>query len=357
MVSRLTIPLLVALALSPVGCAPPAASPPWTLSPDSPVVVDDPVLLARMGRALDAAAEAGTDPVISGYHVRAATVVEHSGREIVAVGGNTEYGVPQAVHGEVSAMNHATALVGPDVARREVKFMAFHSSSCAGDSRGCGDCRDYMRATTEYRSLLWVCGRATDRTIHVRRFSDGLLEEDDAPDVEPAAIGLPAGDLERLIDAAKEARRGGVALFTGPDRHTGASALSASGRVYRAAGADDAAFHYRFAVGGVLQQAATERDYVIRAILVEGEPGSWPRVAYRERQYGFEFSSFAVSRGYPPTLLILSDGRSRFKAAPFETFLPKPFSVARFTPTAVEQFLSRQAAQDERPAGVPAPPR
>jgi len=341
-----TAPLAVLLALGIAGCAPPSpVSPPWTLAPDSPVTVDDPALVARMGRALDAAGEAGTDPVISSYHVRAATVVEHSGREVVAVGGNTEYGVPQAVHGEVSAMNHATALVGPDVARREVKFMAFHSPSCAGDSRGCGDCRDYMRATTEYQSLLWVCGRATDRTIHVRRFSDGLLEEDDAPDVEPAAIGLPPGDLERLVEAAKEARRGGVALFTGPERHTGAAALSASGRIYRAAGADDAAFHYRFAIGGVLQQAATERDYVIRAILVEGEPGTWPRVAYRERQYGFDYSSFAVSRGHPPTLLILSDGRSRFKAAPIEVFLPKPFSVARFNPTAVEQFLARQDAQ------------
>jgi hypothetical protein len=121
---------------------------------------------------------------------------------------------------KVSAMNHATALVGPDVARREVKFIAFHAQSCTGDSRGCGDCRDDMRAATEYRSLLWVCGRATDRTIHVRRFSDGLFEEEDAPDVEPAAIDLPAADLQRLAEAAREARRGGVALFTGPDRHT-----------------------------------------------------------------------------------------------------------------------------------------
>lgn len=346
--SRFTL----ALALVTLGCSAPPHPASWTLSPDSPVRIDDPALLARMGSALDAAAAAGTDPVISSHHVRAATVVMHEGREVVAVGGNTEYGVPQAVHGEVSAMNHATALVGAEAARREVKFIAFHSQTCAGDSRGCGDCRDYMRAATEYRSLLWVCGRATDRTVFVRRFSDGLFEEEEAPDVEPGSIGLPAGDLERLVTAAREARRGGVTLFTGTDRHTGAAALSASGRIYRAAGADDAAFHYRFAVGGVLQQAATERDYVLRAILVEGEPGTWPRVAYRERQYAFEHSSFGTSRGQPSTLLILSDGRGRLKAAPVETFLPKPFSVARFNPTAIERFLARQAPLD---GGAPAP--
>ncbi len=107
----------------------------------------------------------------------------------------------------------------------------------------------------------------------------------------------------------------------------------------------------------MLQQAATERDYAIRAILVEGEPGTWPRVSYRERQYGFEYSSFAVSQGQPPTQLVLSDGRGRFKAAPIETLLPKPFSVARFNPTAVEQFLSRQAAQEPRAGGAPAAAR
>lgn len=341
---------VLVFALASTGCSTPPPTAPWTLSSESPVRIDDPALLARMGRALDAAALAGTDPVISGHHVRAATSFTHEGREVVAVGGNTEYGVPQAVHGEVSVMNHATALVGAEAARREVRFIAFHAQTCEGDSRGCGDCRDYMRATTEYRSLLWVCGLAVDRTIVVRRFADGLFEEESTPDVEPASLGLPAGEIDRLVAAAREARRGGIALFTAADRHTGAAGLSASGRIYRSAGADDAAFHYRFAVGGVIQQAATERDYALRAIVVEGEPGAWPRVAYRERQYAFDYSSFGTSRGEPATLLILSDGQGRLKAATVETFLPKPFSVARFNPTAVERFLERQT-------GIAAPAR
>lgn len=313
------------------------------MAPDSPVPLTDAALVGRIARALDAAAQAGTDPVISKYQVRAATVVAHDGTEHVVVGGNTEYGVPEAVHGEVSVVNHVTARFGAQVAREDVTFIAFYSQSC-GDSRGCGDCRDYMRATTEYRSLLWVCGRATDHTIHVRRFSDGLIDEGDFPDVAPEQVALSRVDLDRLVDAARTAREGGVTLFTGPERHTGAAALTWSGHIYRAAGADDAAFHYRFPVGGVLQQAATDRDYFVRAVAVVGEPGAWPQVAYRDRQYGFEFSSFNTARGRPATILLLSDGRGHLKAATFDIALPKPFSVARFNPDALERFLDRQGA-------------
>jgi hypothetical protein len=162
------------------------------------------------------------------------------------------------------------------------------------------------------------------------------------PDATAASLAVPAKDVERLVAAARAARQGGITLFTGTDRHTGAAVLTSTGAIYRAAGADDAAFHYRFPIGGALQQAATEQDYFITAVAVEGEPGTWPRVAYRDRQYGFEYSSFATSRGRPAALLILSDGQGHLKAATFETMLPKPFSVARFNPTAVEQFLARQ---------------
>jgi hypothetical protein len=231
------------------------------------------------------------------------------------------------------------ARFGPEAAR-ELRFIAFYSQTC-GDSRGCGDCRDYMRAATTYTSLMWICGRASDRTIHLRKFADGLVGEEQFPDATADAIALPRADLDRLLDAAAGAQTGGVTLFTPPERQAGAAALTSTGRVYRAAGADDAAFHYRYPVGGVLQQAATERDYFVRAVLVTGAGGAWPTVTYRDRQYGFETSSFATSRGLPPTLLILSNGQGALKATTFEAALPHPFSIARFNPAAIERFLSR----------------
>lgn len=344
---RATIVLAAGLTVA-AGCAGPSPSTPpaatWTLSPESEVKVDDPALLARMGKALDAAGQAGTDPSISKFQVRAATVVTHEGQDRIVVGGNTEYSVPEAIHGEVSVMNHATARFGADVARREVQFIAFYSESC-GDSRGCGDCRDYMCAATEFKSLLWVCGNARDHTIRVRRFADGLLEEEQFPNVERGRIDLAAADVDRLVDEVRIALSGGVTLFHPPAQQTAAAALTSTGRIYRAAGADDAAFHYRYPVGGALQQAATERDYFIRAVLVTGSNGQWPRVSYRDRQYGFEASSFGASRGEPATALLLTDGNGRFKATTFETALPHPFSVARFNPGAIDAFLKRQGSE------------
>ena len=83
------------------------------------------------------------------------------------------------------------------------------------------------------------------------------------------------------------------------------AAVTTSGKVYRAAGADDAAFHYRYPVGAVLQQAASYRDYFVQAVVVAGQPGRIPRLSYRDRQYGYEFSSFNRKRGLPPIRLIL----------------------------------------------------
>lgn len=127
-------------------------------------------------------------------------------------------------------------------------------------------------------------------------------------------------------------------------RHTGAAGLSFAGKTYRAAGADDAAFHFRYPIGGLLQQAATERDYFLRAIVVAGETGKWPRVSYRDRQYGYESSSFNRLRGKPAILLILTDGRGKFRMTTFEEALPHAFSAGAFMPQAVDDFLRSHEA-------------
>jgi len=342
---RLAVIWLVTAVVTAAGCRPASSPPAWTLAPESAIRTGDQALLARIGKALDAAEHAGTDPSISQFHVRAATVVSVDGTEHVVVGGNTEYPWPQAVHGEVSVMNHVITQFGADAARR-VPFIAFHSQSC-GDSRGCGDCRDYLKATTDYNTLMLVCGRATDRTIHIRKLADGLVDEEQFADASFETAGLPRADLDRLLAAARTARAGGVALFTEADRRVGAAALTTTGRIYRAAGADDAAFHYRYPIGGVLQQSATEQDYFVRAVAVAGDGTGWPRVTYRDRQYGFETSTFATARGLPPTLLILANGEGALKVTTFEAALPHPFSVARFNPDAIERFLTR--------TGVPTP--
>jgi len=321
---------------------PPA--PGWTLTQPAEELLADPELRARIFRALDAASSAGTDPSLSKFHVRAATVIRQQDALRTVVGGNSEYArLPEAIHGETSLMNHVINAVGPAEARRAVDFIAFHAQHCGGGG-SCGDCRDYLMTTTRWEDLLLVCGQASDHTVHVDRFAESIVPEDRFPPVASEAMGLPPGRLEELAGAALAARAGGDSLFTAAEEHLGVAALSTTGKIYRAAGADDAAFHYRYAVGAVLQQAATYRDYFVQAILVAGPPGRLPRLRYRDRQYGYESSSFNLKRGLPPIRLILLEqpagaGPRRYRATTFEEALPGAFSAADFMPEAVDRFL------------------
>ena len=322
----------------------------WTLAESSEDQVSDPTLREQIFKALDAAESAGTDPSISKFHVRAGTVVEDDGVERVIVGGNSEYaGYPEAIHGETSLMNHVIAAVGPEAARREVDFIAFYGERKCGGGGPCGDCRDYLMTTTRWRDLLVACGQAADHTAHVHRFADWVVPEDEFPEVTPEATGIPTDQLERLVQAALEARAGGISLFTTAEEHLGVAALTTQGEIYRAAGADDAAFHYRYPVGAALQQAATYRDYFVQAVAVAGAPGVTPRVSYRDRQYGYEFSSFNAKRELPPIKLIVIEesasepGELRYRMTTFEEALPGAFSAASFMPDAVDRFLEARS--------------
>jgi len=323
----------VAVALATHG----AGDPGWHLTPQFETLVPDAKLRSQIFRALSAAEAAGTDASISRYKVRAATVIETGGQEHVVLGGNTEYAVPEAIHGETSLINHVTALYGANTTRQALRFVAFFSQRC-GASGSCGDCRDYQKAATDYARLLIVCGQSSDHTVQVTRFRDQLVDEEQFPAALPSSLPLTLPQLTSLVEAAENARLGGVTLFSSRN-HTAAAALSYSGKIYRAAGADDAAFHYRYPIGGVLQEAATERDYLLRAILVVGEKGHWPAVNYRDRQYGYESSSFNQQSGKPPIALIIADGMGNYRTTTFEAALPNAFSTANFMPDAVKEFL------------------
>jgi cytidine deaminase len=335
--SLFLIAILAALAASR-----PPSSASWHLTSESESLVPDAALRAQIFRALDAAESAGTDPSISHFKVRAATVVTVNNEDHVVLGGNTEYEVPEAIHGESSLLNHVTTLYGPDTTRHAVHFVAFFSQRC-GVSGSCGDCRDFQHAVTDYTHLLIVCGQASDHIVRVTRFADQLVDEDKFPADTPDSLPITPGELAQLTQSATEARLGGVTLFT-TARHTGAAGLTFSGKIYRAAGGDDAAFHYRFPIGGLLQQAATERDYFLRAIVVVGEKGQWPVINYRDRQYGYESSSFNHEAGKSPIALIITDGLGHYRATTFEAALPHAFSTANFMPQALKDFLQSHAA-------------
>jgi cytidine deaminase len=315
----------------------------WKLAKDSEALVSDAKLRDEIFDALNAAEKAGTDPRLTHFNVKAATAFEKDGKERVVVGGNVEYEVPEGIHGETSLLNHVTAMYGAETTRKDVRFIAFYAQQCGGGA-SCGDCRDYQLATTDWEHLLVACGQAGDHTVKVTRFADQIVCERNFPEVNAAKIPLLPEELKQLVKSAREARRGGVTLFT-TKRHTGAAAVSFAGRLYRAAGADDAAFHYRYPIGGLLQQAMTDRDYFLRAIVVTGEDGEWPVVNYRDRQYGYEASSFNHAAGKAPIVLVLANGRGQYRMTTFEASLPSAFSTADFMPEALKKFLASHAGR------------
>jgi hypothetical protein len=83
-------------------------------------------------------------------------------------------------------------------------------------------------------------------------------------------------------------------------------------------------------------------------------------VSYRDRQYGYEFSSFNRTRGIEPIRLILveqpaepagsaasgspSAPPSRYRLTTFEEALPGAFSTADFRPDALGGFLATAPA-------------
>ena len=337
--------LLAALASIPALGARAQSAPagPWKASPESESLVPDAKLRAQMFRALDAAKNAGIDPSISGFPVRAATVFELNGVEHTVVGGNCEYAIPEAIHGETSMLNHVTALFGPQVTRKNVRFVAYYGHSYISS---CGDCRDYQLAATDYENLLVVAGKEPEYIAGITRFTDQIVPEKNFPLAGAPKIPLAEKDLDSLVASAQEAREGGINLFTSAARHTGAAGISFAGKTYRSAGADDPAFHYRYPIGGLLQQAAAERDYYFRAVVVVGEKGQWPVVSYRDRQYGFDSDIFNHAAGKPSMLLIITDGLGNFRMTTFEDALPPASKPADFMSKALTNFLDSHQKKD-----------
>ncbi len=75
-----------------------------------------------------------------------------------------------------------------------------------------------------------------------------------------------------------------------------------------------------------------------------GEKGQWPVINYRDRQYGYESSSFNHEAGKSPIALIITDGLGHYRATTFEAALPHAFSTANFMPQALKDFLQSHAA-------------
>lgn len=310
----------------------------WQLDDSSRHLLEGTNLLDDIKIALDAAKDSGTNPSISGYDVKSATLLHTDKGDRVFISGNTEYEVPEALHSESNLLAQITSTLGIKQTK-QVKFIAFNSNACS-KCAGCGDCRDYIKAQTDYKNLLIVCGDNSNKTIYVNKFIDGLLSEDEFSDLNKKNMPITQDELTLLYKAAKSAKEGGINFFTG-NNHSAAAALSFSGKIYKASGADDSAFHYRPPISGVLQQAATEKDYLLKAVLVIGDKEQWPVVSYKDRQYGYEYSLFNKRLCKAPIALILANNKEEFKISTFEKALPFAFSLEWLIPEKLDAFVEK----------------
>lgn len=185
--------------------------------------LSDPGLEIEIFRALDAASKAGTHPPLSKFKVRTATIVD--GRAIV--GGNTEYLLPEAIHGESALVNHVINLFGPEETREKVRFIAYYAERC-GDS--CPDVvllqprrDDYGSEVPRASDALLVIEVADttlrfDRTIKKPRCAAAGVPELWIVDLEGSRVWVHRNPLEGDYGEVFEARSGDVPQGSGNAR-------------------------------------------------------------------------------------------------------------------------------------------
>ena len=234
-----------------------------------------------------------------------------------------QYDVPEALHAESALISQVISRFGAQVTKEKLRFIAFYAEQSRGGP-GCGDCRDFEIANTDYQNLMIVCGNGKDLSMRVKSFMEGFVSEERFAVIRKEDIPLTSEELENLMERATTPLKDREFYFSKP---ISAAALTSSGRIYRAVGCEDAAFHYRYPIGGVLQQLETEQDNHLRVILVAGEKGKWPKVTYRDRQYGFEGSSKCQKKGMNPPSLLITDQEGNFRMTTFEEALPFGFSL------------------------------
>jgi len=288
------------------------------------------------------------DPQISGFRVRAATILNDGFWEEAVIGGNTEYGDPRAIHGETSLVNHALNAYGHEKVRELLRVIALYSSF--GPVTPCGDCRDYLLASTDPQKLVIVTAGEKDPNVQIHPFTDFLAPEegfDVAISPREAVARINDEDFYTTWFRALSTRHmGGVNLFSPATTRAVVLARErppSQPKYYEAASCDDGAFHLRFPVGGALQAAATDGAYFVDFIAVARSDGEMPRITYRDRQYANEADGFNKIAGRQPLKLIL-DGRDVVRMTTLDKALPHSFSTFDFAPEKVEAFLKSKGA-------------
>ncbi len=153
------------------------------------------------------AATAKTNPYQSDFHIQAACMNENGQ---IATGGNREKTLSDALHGEVSALNHSFQRFG----EKAIKIISFYKPTTDLDVLNtivpCGPCRDTLLQETNPDELFMAAGNENIITVKKLRdylktdFQSIMTIETDLESVTDANQAIMMSDIDYLPEEMYE---------------------------------------------------------------------------------------------------------------------------------------------------------
>jgi len=234
-----------------------------------------------------------SNPVFSKYHVRSCVVSSDKTR---SRGGNIEYGLCQALHGEESVVvsfrdSHQGAFFShPGV-------LGLIAGAPGNPATPCGNCRDIL--LDEFGTDFEVVSGAGEGGLAlVVKFEDYLFDRFEKINQRDLADWINIKDLESLI---KQGRRlEDIPYFDGkvhPERRYFAVVTGKNGKQYVGASEGLVDYHTNYALRDALRTMRKEGGFMPSDVIIigESESNTPPHVMYKDRQHLLE----RIDRGIP----------------------------------------------------------
>jgi len=293
----------------------------------------------RYVSALEVAAASNVaNPIFSNYHVKASVGIDPN----FLRGGNIEYGLCQALHGEESSVAALRSQFGrTDVGEIVLGLIAGQPGNIATP---CGNCRDILLDAFSGK-LEIVSGAADGGVAVVVNMSEYLFSESELHEIN---VGELSKDIRGRV---RKAIISGTRLVNDayspknvhPERRY--HALIATQR-HDFVGARDimCEYHPIYAIRDAIRQARRANDPYVRAVVIVGEDcGKIPHIMYKDRQHLLEFNLQAellIREEQDPPIYVVTYGRNGELVNAWKTSvkecLPLPFSPSNFGPEFLE---------------------
>lgn len=278
----------------------------------------------KMRELLDAANRSKQTPLQSGFNVRTAALTK-SGKTVL--GGNMEYGLTSAIHGEESVI--ANWLQACSIDDKIVAIAFASDEDVKEDSQwvtSCGNCRDLVKQYCDPNGIF-IEGKPDGLFRHYH-FSKLYFDSFHPLELEKLDNAVP----QEALDSALRAMRLSYDIYTG--KTYGASIITPS-YMFSAGIEGDVAYHPTLPLRNVITclkyGTYNRKELNAEKVIVAGPKAL--DVPYKDRQYLFEFVELLRAAGLrkePVEVYIIetneADEPKRAWKTDSDEWLPFPFS-------------------------------